>query len=333
MTQTKVVPEERCPACEHYEQIAKNTEARRAVAFELFHIYYKQTRAQDKGIKRLHRKIVRLEKKPCYAEIAGAVARGWCSPANQHKEMDTRLAMAITVEVVKLLAASPAPQERRVGQGRTNLGWASNSDITLKRIKHAQDRRVVAPIAAGQDGLDNNPKTLVEPVPAVPNYSSVPMGPVGATYPAPSTLESALLKLPRYLRPCSDGGMNDYEGTKEAFVSEFAYSELRLIAIDLADELRDVKIFKDASVPRLAVLGTRIDELEKQVEYERQWKEQYYTQSMRQTDKLSEVRRENAALCHDIVRHVQIAADQANEIAELNRIVTMLNDELKRRLG
>ena len=294
MTQTKVVPEERCPACEHYEQIAKNTEARRAVAFELFHIYYKQTRAQDKGIKRLHRKIVRLEKK---------------------------------------LTASPAPQERRVGQRRTNLGWASNSDITLKRIKHAQDRRVVAPIAAGQDGLDNNPKTLVEPVPAVPNYSSVPMGPVGATYPAPSTLESALLKLPRYLRPCSDGGMNDYEGTKEAFVSEFAYSELRLIAIDLADELRDVKIFKDASVPRLAVLGTRIDELEKQVEYERQWKEQYYTQSMRQTDKLSEVRRENAALCHDIVRHVQIATDQVNEIAELNRIVTMLNDELKRRLG
>jgi len=44
---------------------------------------------------------------PSYAEIAGAVARGWCSPANAHKEMDTTLAMAITVEIVNLLAAAP----------------------------------------------------------------------------------------------------------------------------------------------------------------------------------------------------------------------------------
>jgi len=109
--------------------------------------------------------------------------------------------------------------------------------------------------------------------------------------------------------------------------------EQALRAIDLADELRDVKIVKDASVRRLAALGTRIDKLEKQIEYERQWKEQYYAQSMRQVDELSEVRRENTELKHDIACHVKIATDQVNEIAELNRIVTMLNDELKRRLG
>lgn len=42
---------------------------------------------------------------PPYAEIAGAVARGWCSPTNAHKPMDTNLAMAITVEVDRLLRA------------------------------------------------------------------------------------------------------------------------------------------------------------------------------------------------------------------------------------
>jgi hypothetical protein len=38
-----------------------------------------------------------------YAEIAGAVARGWCSPNNAHKEMDSELAFAITVQIVALL--------------------------------------------------------------------------------------------------------------------------------------------------------------------------------------------------------------------------------------
>src|SRR3990167_6566860 len=68
----------------------------------------------------------------------------------------SRQAIHEAVGLITALAASPAPQERRVGQRRTNLGWASNSDITLKRIKHAQDRRAVAPNAAGQDSLNNN---------------------------------------------------------------------------------------------------------------------------------------------------------------------------------
>ena len=76
---------------------------------------------------------------PCYAEIAGAVARGWCHPANERKEMDTTLAMAITAEIVKLLAASPAPQERRVGQRRVNYSI---------RPRLGMDRRATAPNAA-----------------------------------------------------------------------------------------------------------------------------------------------------------------------------------------
>jgi len=385
MTQTKIVPKERCPACEHYEQIAKNTEARRAVAFELFHIYYKQTRAQDKGIKRLHRKINRLEKK---------------------------------------LTASPAPQERRVGQRRTL------NDLYIGASERNLIDRRAALNAAGQDSLNNNPKTLVEPVPAVPNYSSVPMGPVGATYPAapeptdhldaPDSQERAAQT------PCTDpacpdekqygsvhpapGPVCDHDSKPcpppkagrgpgasqceqhgvcqrvgfgnsptlqfELMVPEDTYSnicincgksflsigkgkrhvtcpdclkgesklllraevcesvrnEIRgaklwplsmwanidelcdqaLAAIDLGDELRDMRTIKDAAVRRLSVLGTRIDELENQAKYERQWKEQYY----RQSEKLSN---DNADLRHDIARHVQICAEQATEIEELKQ--------------
>lgn len=36
-----------------------------------------------------------------YDEIAGAVARGWCSPENEAKEMDADLAQAISEEVFK----------------------------------------------------------------------------------------------------------------------------------------------------------------------------------------------------------------------------------------
>ena len=46
--------------------------------------------------------------RPGYAEIAGAVARGWCSPNNSHKEMDSELAYAITVQVAALLDSARA---------------------------------------------------------------------------------------------------------------------------------------------------------------------------------------------------------------------------------
>ena len=38
-------------------------------------------------------------------KIRGAVARGWCSPENSHKEMDSTLAEAISQEVLKLFDA------------------------------------------------------------------------------------------------------------------------------------------------------------------------------------------------------------------------------------
>ena len=44
---------------------------------------------------------------PSYAEIAGAIARGWSTPRNSHKAMDTDLASSITVEVDRLLRAAP----------------------------------------------------------------------------------------------------------------------------------------------------------------------------------------------------------------------------------
>lgn len=42
---------------------------------------------------------------PTFEEIAGAVARGWCAPETEAKEMDADLAYAITREVETLLAS------------------------------------------------------------------------------------------------------------------------------------------------------------------------------------------------------------------------------------
>lgn len=44
--------------------------------------------------------------RPNHLEICQAVARGWCSPNNAHKEMDVDLAFAIAVQVEALLARS-----------------------------------------------------------------------------------------------------------------------------------------------------------------------------------------------------------------------------------
>ena len=40
-----------------------------------------------------------------YEELLGAIARGWCTPINERKVMDSDLAIAIAEEVVKYLAA------------------------------------------------------------------------------------------------------------------------------------------------------------------------------------------------------------------------------------
>lgn len=42
------------------------------------------------------------------AEVRGAVARGWCAPANSTKVMDTDLAEAIAQEVCALMQAEAA---------------------------------------------------------------------------------------------------------------------------------------------------------------------------------------------------------------------------------
>jgi len=53
-------------------------------------------------------------------EIAGAVARGWCHPVNENKEMDVDLAACITTEVSKLLSFS---------ENIPRLGLASTRDL------------------------------------------------------------------------------------------------------------------------------------------------------------------------------------------------------------
>jgi len=41
--------------------------------------------------------------------VSEAVARGWCSPENSHKETDSTLAAAIMESVVKALVAAGVP--------------------------------------------------------------------------------------------------------------------------------------------------------------------------------------------------------------------------------
>jgi len=51
-----------------------------------------------------------------HEEIQGAVARGWCSPENFHKEMDVEIASAIVAEIelaqraANTGCANPAPE-------------------------------------------------------------------------------------------------------------------------------------------------------------------------------------------------------------------------------
>ena len=41
-----------------------------------------------------------------YEELLGAIARGWCTPVNEKKVMDSDLAIAIAEEIVKYLATA-----------------------------------------------------------------------------------------------------------------------------------------------------------------------------------------------------------------------------------
>lgn len=52
-------------------------------------------------------------------EITEAVARGWCSPKNEHKVMDSDLAYAIVEEIVKI---NKTP----------NLGYATTRELLVE---------------------------------------------------------------------------------------------------------------------------------------------------------------------------------------------------------
>ena len=69
---------------------------------------------EDTADQSVHEPLISLE------DIRGAVARGWCHPANEHKAMDLPLALAIADEVyVALYAAQqPAPRMAQTTEGR-----------------------------------------------------------------------------------------------------------------------------------------------------------------------------------------------------------------------
>ena len=66
------------------------------------------------------------------SEIRGAVARGWCHPDNQHKEMDVDLAEAISQEV---LAAKDAEIKRL----REAVEWFERSVKIARELRDQLD--------------------------------------------------------------------------------------------------------------------------------------------------------------------------------------------------
>lgn len=66
-------------------------------------------------------------------EIKGAVARGWCTPENEHKEMDTELAFAIADEILDLLLADRTPY----------LGCATTLELIIELHARAEVSTVI----------------------------------------------------------------------------------------------------------------------------------------------------------------------------------------------
>jgi hypothetical protein len=69
---------------------------------------------------------------PTLADIQGAVARGWCAPANSSKEMDCDLALAIADEVATLFAPVLAEIERL--KGIIDRDQAAAPDLMFMRL-------------------------------------------------------------------------------------------------------------------------------------------------------------------------------------------------------
>ena len=75
-------------------------------------------------------------------EIMGAVARGWCSKENEHKEMDSVLAIAISEEVSKAVtqhlsgvveACDDVAEQLRIVQLTGGFGCAEDTAEVLAK--------------------------------------------------------------------------------------------------------------------------------------------------------------------------------------------------------
>ncbi len=69
-------------------------------------------------------------------DIQGAVARGWCHPANAHKEMDVSLATAIADEVYKVLLAEPAVPQAEPSDAALDVIWEAGTIWPSKEPRH-----------------------------------------------------------------------------------------------------------------------------------------------------------------------------------------------------
>ncbi len=83
------------------------------------------------------------------AELRGAVARGWCHPANASKEMDPDLAEAIVREVGPLLEQSQREVER-LKEGQNAIGAAEREagQFIYRRIEMLLDAKAGTPEGA-----------------------------------------------------------------------------------------------------------------------------------------------------------------------------------------
>jgi hypothetical protein len=70
-------------------------------------------------------------------ELLGAIARGWCSPENSHKEMDSALALAIASEVAHLLSSASVLDTGALMHFVDGLGWVvqcSKTTIYVEKL-------------------------------------------------------------------------------------------------------------------------------------------------------------------------------------------------------
>jgi len=77
--------------------------------------YQHEQNILDYGTDELEEKQAQADEEELVEEIRGAVARGWCAEANEHKIMDLDLAEAITEEIRKLLKGKASIRRGEIG--------------------------------------------------------------------------------------------------------------------------------------------------------------------------------------------------------------------------